>query len=118
MVKFCGERRFSNHNMVIESTEEFLCPTMSEPNWLLQTLFYRQIVGPHQTNLYSLQKKKFFLNNTIQKIYFVIGSLLFSGYGKYANKRMLWSSLPYVPVIFQKSIRLTRLEQILSSPDP
>lgn len=65
-----------------------------------------------QTNVYSAQKNNF-LNMTLEEMYVFIGVLLFSGYAKYPNKRMLWSSLPDIPVIVQNSIRLNRFEQIL-----
>lgn len=65
-----------------------------------------------QTNLYSAQKNKL-INMTMNEMYVFIGGLLLSGYAKYPQKRMFWSSSPDVPNILQNSIRLNRFEQIL-----
>lgn len=65
-----------------------------------------------QTNIYSAQKNNF-LNVQTDEIYVVIGALFFSGYSKYPNKRMWWSSLPDVPILLQNSIRLNRFESVL-----
>ncbi|KAK9692978.1 Transposase IS4 [Popillia japonica] len=50
---------------------------------------------------------------SLDEINVFLGAFLFSGYGKYPNKRMLWSGSPDVPVIVQTRIRLNRFEDIL-----
>ncbi|KAJ8913981.1 hypothetical protein NQ315_008973 [Exocentrus adspersus] len=47
------------------------------------------------------------------ELYVTFGALLLSGYGKYPNKRMYWSSNNDVPKILSESIRLHKFEAIL-----
>ncbi|KAK9754841.1 Transposase IS4 [Popillia japonica] len=65
-----------------------------------------------QSNIYAGQKNKL-LNMFLDEVNVFLGALLFSGYGKYPNKRMLWSGSPDVRVIVQNSIRLNRFENNL-----
>lgn len=67
-----------------------------------------------QTQLYSSQKNVC-LGMTMNEMYVFLGGLMLSGYAKYPNKRMFWSSQTDVPQILQNSMRLNRFEQILRS---
>lgn len=66
----------------------------------------------NESNLYASQKN-LDLKIKFDEINVVIGALLLSGYAKYPNKRLYWSSNEDVPNILQNSIRLNRFEQIL-----
>lgn len=66
----------------------------------------------NETNLYASQKNVN-LTLTFEEINVFFGALLLSGYAKYPNKRLYWSSNEDVPKILQNSIRCNRFEQIL-----
>lgn len=68
----------------------------------------------YETNKYSLQKNSH-LNVKIDELYAFLGGLLLSGYAKYPNKRMYWSTKDDVPKLLKNSIRLNRFESILRS---
>ncbi|XP_022206513.2 chimeric ERCC6-PGBD3 protein-like [Nilaparvata lugens] len=65
-----------------------------------------------QSNLYALQKNVD-LNLTRDELWVFFGGLLMSGYAKYPNKRMYWSTDDDVPKLLSQSIRCNRFEQIL-----
>lgn len=78
-------------------------------------LFFNKDLLQHmlkQSNLYASQKNSP-LNMTMDEMYVFLGGLLLSGYAKYPNKRLYWSSLSDVPKMLGNSIRLNRFEQIL-----
>lgn len=65
-----------------------------------------------QSNIYASQKNVN-MNLRLEELYVFFGALLLSGYAKYPNKRMYWSSESDVPKILADSMRLNRFEQIV-----
>lgn len=65
-----------------------------------------------ESNRYARQQNTE-LNLTIAELHVFLGILLLSGYGKYPNRRIYWSSEEDVPKIVQNSMRLKRFEMIL-----
>lgn len=115
--KFKWEKSAPTFQMIVECAGK----SVSEEAKRCQTpmnffsLFFTQELLQYildQTNLYSAHKNNF-LNMTYEELNVFIGGLLLSGYAKYPQKRMFWSSSPDVPVILQNSIRLNRFESIL-----
>lgn len=65
-----------------------------------------------ESNKYALQKNAS-LDLSTDELHVFLGILLLSGYGKYPNRRIYWSSEDDVPKIVQDSMRLKRFENIL-----
>lgn len=78
-------------------------------------LFFDQSLLNHivqESNRYA-QQKNVELKLTLNELYVVLGAFLLSGYGKYPNRRLYWSSDEDVPKLIQNSMRRNRFEVIL-----
>lgn len=78
-------------------------------------LFFDQSLLNHiveESNRYA-QQKNVELKLTLNELYVVLGAFLLSGYGKYPNRRLYWSSDEDVPKLIQNSMRRNRFEMIL-----
>ncbi|KAI4463877.1 transposase is4 [Holotrichia oblita] len=64
-----------------------------------------------QSKKYALQKNTS-LDLSTDELHVFLGILLFSGYGKYPNRRIYWSNEDDVPKIVQDSMRLKGFEKI------
>ena len=77
-------------------------------------MFWSEEIIEHivtQSNKYA-QQKNVTLNLTKEELYVLLWAMLLSGYSKFPNKRMYWSSYD-VPKMLYNSIRLNRFETIL-----